>query len=151
MKTTTTAFKGLGQALRAVRVARRLTQTQVEKSLGWGPNRLSKYERGHSMPSLEVVGMILDTLGASAREWIDELERAQGKTPPPGVALPPLRPQLDADVAQEALAVSRAALERFERGTTRELALRATMELVEAELREEALRLLAARPSKEEP
>jgi transcriptional regulator with XRE-family HTH domain len=47
-------FKLLGQRIRAVRKAARLTQEQVAEKAGIAPNFLGYIERGNKRPSLEV-------------------------------------------------------------------------------------------------
>lgn len=71
-------YKFLGARIRSVRLAKRLTQEQLAEAVGVGVTHISHIETGNSIPSLQVMLDIINTLGCSADElFCVEVDRAR--------------------------------------------------------------------------
>ena len=57
--------RGFGQRLRAVRLHAGLSQSALETRSGIPKARLSRYENGHVLPSIETLGRLATALGVS--------------------------------------------------------------------------------------
>jgi transcriptional regulator with XRE-family HTH domain len=57
--------RGFGQRLRAVRLHAGLSQSGLETRSGIPKARLSRYENGHVLPSIETLGRLASALGVS--------------------------------------------------------------------------------------
>lgn len=69
-------FKLLGQRVRGVRKAARLTQEQVAEKAGIAPNFLGYIERGKKRPSLEVTFALAKALNVPAETFF-RFDRAE--------------------------------------------------------------------------
>ena len=63
-------YKDIGARIRAVRLARKMTQEQLAEAVGVGTTHISHIETGNSIPSLQVMIDIINTLGCSADELL---------------------------------------------------------------------------------
>ena len=61
-------YKSLGVRIRTVRLAKKLTQEQLAEAVGVGVTHISHIETGNSIPSLQVMIDIINTLNCSADE-----------------------------------------------------------------------------------
>lgn len=65
----------LGKALRLLRTQHGYNQTELCQRTGLSSSRMSRYESGHTIPSLPTVQRILEGLGVSFAELQDALDR----------------------------------------------------------------------------
>ncbi len=63
-------YKDIGARIRAVRLQRKMTQEQLAEAVGVGVTHISHIETGNSIPSLQVVVDIINTLECSADELL---------------------------------------------------------------------------------
>jgi len=73
----------LGEALRALRQAAKLTQVAVRKASGLSAAQISKWENGHQTPSLPHLARFLNAVGADLRALQDALDDAGAASRPP--------------------------------------------------------------------
>lgn len=63
-------YKDIGQRIRAVRLQRNMTQEQLAEAVGVGVTHVSHIETGNSIPSVQVLVDIINTLNCSADELL---------------------------------------------------------------------------------
>lgn len=63
-------YKDIGQRIRTVRQQRSMTQEQLAESVGVGVSHVSHIETGNSIPSVQVLVDIINTLDCSADELL---------------------------------------------------------------------------------
>ncbi len=63
-------YKDIGARIREVRLQRKMTQEQLAEAVGVGVTHISHIETGNSIPSLQVVVDIINTLECSADELL---------------------------------------------------------------------------------
>lgn len=63
-------YKSIGAQIRAVRLAKKLTQEQLAEAAGVGVTHISHIETGNSIPSLQVMIDIINALNCSADELL---------------------------------------------------------------------------------
>lgn len=63
-------YKSIGIRIRNVRKAKKMTQEQLAESVGVGVTHISHIETGNSIPSLQVMVDIINTLECSADELL---------------------------------------------------------------------------------
>lgn len=63
-------YKGIGMRIRAVRREKKMTQEQLAEAVGVGVTHISHIETGNSIPSLQVMVDIINTLECSADELL---------------------------------------------------------------------------------
>ena len=63
-------YKSIGVRIRNVRKAKKMTQEQLAESVGVGVTHISHIETGNSIPSLQVMVDIINTLECSADELL---------------------------------------------------------------------------------
>ncbi|MCP4654765.1 MAG: helix-turn-helix domain-containing protein [bacterium] len=73
----------LGEALRALRRAAKLTQVAVHKASGLSGGQISKWERGHQTPLLPHLARFLNAVGADFGDLQDALDVAGAAPEPP--------------------------------------------------------------------
>lgn len=73
-------FHGLPKALHWLRIERGLRQGQVARDAGITQAMLSSFERGRRQPTLDSLGKILDSLGASLADLEEALALVTGST-----------------------------------------------------------------------
>ncbi len=61
-------YKSIGMRIRAFRQEKKLTQEQLAEAVGVGVTHISHIETGNSIPSLQVMVGIINTLDCSADE-----------------------------------------------------------------------------------
>ena len=70
-------YKDIGSRIRAIRLARKVTQEQLAEAAGVGVTHISHIETGKSIPSLQVMVDIINALDCSADELLCmDVERA---------------------------------------------------------------------------
>lgn len=71
-------YRGIGSRIRAVRREKKMTQEQLAEAVGVGVTHISHIETGNSIPSLQVIVDIINTLDCSADELLCvEIKQAQ--------------------------------------------------------------------------
>ncbi|MEM9290275.1 MAG: helix-turn-helix transcriptional regulator [Acidobacteriota bacterium] len=70
-------FSNIGQALRKLRQARKLKQSEVAETAGITSPMLSAYETGKQRPSFSTIDKILVALGCSADDLTDAMRQEQ--------------------------------------------------------------------------
>jgi len=70
----------LGEALRLIRVYHDLKQKEVAERLKISPTYLSEIEKGHKIPTLEVIQRYSDTFGLPVSSIMFFAESVEGKT-----------------------------------------------------------------------
>ena len=71
-------YRGIGSRIRAVRREKKMTQEQLAEAVGVGVPHISHIETGNSIPSLQVIVDIINTLDCSADELLCvEIKQAQ--------------------------------------------------------------------------
>lgn len=68
-----------GQAMRAMRLARGLTQEQLAEKANLHVNSISFVERGLSPPALDTICFIADALGVKVSELVIDMEMRSKK------------------------------------------------------------------------
>lgn len=63
-------YKTIGGKIRVMRKERKMTQEELAESVGVGITHISHIETGNSIPSLQVLVGIINTLGCSADELL---------------------------------------------------------------------------------
>ena len=63
-------YKSIGTRIRAIRLAKKLTQEQLAEAVGVGVTHISHIETGNSIPSLQVMVDIINALDCSADELL---------------------------------------------------------------------------------
>lgn len=63
-------YKDIGQRIRTVRLERNMTQERLAEAVGVGVTHISHIETGNSIPSVQVLVDIINTLGCSADELL---------------------------------------------------------------------------------
>ena len=63
-------YKDIGARIRAIRLAKRVTQEQLAEAAGVGVTHISHIETGKSIPSLQVMIDIINALECSADELL---------------------------------------------------------------------------------
>ena len=63
-------YKDIGARIRTVRLERKMTQEQLAEAVGVGTTNISHIETGNSIPSLQVMIDIINTLECSADELL---------------------------------------------------------------------------------
>ncbi|MEM9292547.1 MAG: helix-turn-helix transcriptional regulator [Acidobacteriota bacterium] len=121
-------FESLGRALRRLRVERGISQTELAGSTGLTSSMLSKYEHGHSEPTLQTLGKILGGLRVDLYDFADALQIAQGRVR----HLPPVRPS---EIGSEALECFRLFESEPEKGEALLQVVRLVSEAIQPEMR----------------
>ncbi len=62
--------EGFPERLRKIRKSRKLTQQQLAKKSGIGQCILSRYEKGHNSPKVDVIEWLCGALDVSATELL---------------------------------------------------------------------------------
>lgn len=71
-------YKDIGMRIRTIRLDRKMTQEQLAESVGVGVTHISHIETGNSIPSLQVMVDIINTLECSADELLCiEIDKAR--------------------------------------------------------------------------
>ena len=71
-------YRFIGERIRAVRMERKMTQAQLAEAVGVGVTHISHIETGSTIPSVQVLVDIINTLDCSADELLClEVERAK--------------------------------------------------------------------------
>ncbi len=70
----------LGEALRLIRVYHDLKQKEVAERLKMSPQYLSEIEKGHKMPTLDLIQRYSDTFGLPVSSIMFFAETVEGKT-----------------------------------------------------------------------
>ena len=71
-------YKFVGERIRTVRMNRKMTQAQLAEAVGVGVTHISHIETGNTVPSLQVMLDIINTLECSADELLClEVEKVQ--------------------------------------------------------------------------
>ena len=69
-------YRDIGQRIRIIRLQRKMTQEQLAEATGVGTTHISHVETGNSIPSLQLLVDIINTLDCSADELLGiEIER----------------------------------------------------------------------------
>ena len=76
-------FQEIGQALRALRKKRRLTQQEVADNLGINKAAVSRLERPKANPTTQSLGNYLMAIDGTAQELLDALLELRGEKPEP--------------------------------------------------------------------
>jgi len=63
-------YKTIGRKIRVMRKERKMTQEELAEAVGVGITHISHIETGNSIPSLQVLVGIINTLGCSADELL---------------------------------------------------------------------------------
>ena len=71
-------YQFIGERIRAVRMERKMTQAQLAEAVGVGVTHISHIETGSTIPSVQVLIDIINTLNCSADELLClEVEKAK--------------------------------------------------------------------------
>jgi transcriptional regulator with XRE-family HTH domain len=73
------AFRGMGEALAALRKRAGLTQDEVTEKAKLGGGMLSQYENDKKIPRVKTLDKILEVLGADVHVLADELDRVNSR------------------------------------------------------------------------
>jgi transcriptional regulator with XRE-family HTH domain len=63
-------YRDIGQRIRIIRLQRKMTQEQLAEATGVGTTHISHVETGNSIPSLQLLVDIINTLDCSADELL---------------------------------------------------------------------------------
>lgn len=71
-------YRDIGQRIRTIRLQRNMTQEQLAEATGVGTTHISHVETGNSIPSLQLLVNIINTLNCSADELLCiEIEKSR--------------------------------------------------------------------------
>jgi transcriptional regulator with XRE-family HTH domain len=74
---STDLLKGLGEAIRELRVERNISQEQLGLDSGVHRNYIGGIERGERQPTLKTIAVLAQTLGVRPSELIGRAETTQ--------------------------------------------------------------------------
>ncbi len=120
-------FKGIGKALKALRLQAGMSQQQLARKSGLTAPMISNYEHGKVVPQIPSLDSILQALGRDRFDLLEALEEVNGRPPRD---LQPKEPRAPEATALERLGLKDLTVEEREaylellRGICRLLALR---------------------------